>query len=54
MFSRVNIPVLISKDYDKARMKVRIDGVPTDLKCVPSKQSTVSPVHQCAWFHLSQ
>jgi len=51
---RVNIPVLFSKDHEKARMKVRTTGVPNDLKCLPSEKYTTSPVHQCAWFHLSQ
>jgi len=39
---RVNIPVLISKDYEKAQMKVRIAGVSTDLKRLPSEKSTAS------------
>lgn len=39
---RVNIPVLISKDYEKARMNVRTAGVPTDLKRPPSEKSTAS------------
>jgi hypothetical protein len=52
--NRVNILVLISKDCEKAQIKVRIAGVPTDPKCVPSEKCTASPVHQCVWFHLSQ